>query len=71
MRIIGEEEQLGSFENQVDYYTEKIAANDTCELVRIYSDDGISGCSTRSRKRCQNMIEDCKNGMIEMSLPKE
>ena len=53
-----EEQQLGSFENQVEYYTEKIAKNDEYELVRIYSDEGISGCSTRSRKGFREMIED-------------
>ena len=38
-----EERQLGSFENQIEYFSRLISENNRYELVKIYSDEGISG----------------------------
>ena len=65
-----EERQLGSFENQIEYFTRLIADNGRYELVRIYSDEGISGTSTRSRKEFCQMIEDCRAGKIDLIITK-
>ena len=43
-----QEEQQGSFKNQVEYYTNLINANPDYEMAGIFSDDGISGTSTRN-----------------------
>ena len=59
-----EERQLGSFENQIEYFTQLISENSKYELVKIYSDEGISGTSIRSRKGFREMIEDCEAGKI-------
>lgn len=65
-----EEQQLGSFENQIDNYTRQITGNKNYELVRIYSDEGISGCSTKSRKGFRALIEDCEAGLIDLVITK-
>ena len=49
-----EERQLGSFENQIEYFTNLIRENGRYELAAIYSDEGISGygeCSPMSLRR--------------------
>ena len=45
------EEQVTSYEAQVDYYTQYIKANPEWEFVRVYTDEGISGTNTRSEER--------------------
>ena len=65
-----EEKQLESFENQVEHYTELIEENSRYELVKVYSDEGISGCSTRSRKGFRSMIADCEDGLIDLVITK-
>jgi len=65
-----EEKQLGSFENQIEYFSRLISENGQYELVKIYSDEGISGCSTRSRKGFRAMIKDCEAGRIDLIITK-
>lgn len=65
-----EERQLGSFENQIEYFTRLISENGNYELVQIYSDEGISGTSTRSRKGFRAMIADCEAGKIDLIVTK-
>ena len=65
-----EERQLGSFENQIDYFTRLISENKKYELVRIYSDEGISGTNIRNRRGFQEMIRDCDAGKIDLIITK-
>ncbi|MBQ7604337.1 MAG: recombinase family protein [Clostridia bacterium] len=65
-----EEKQLGSFENQIEYYNRMITENGKYVLAGIYSDEGISGCSTRSRKGFLSMIRDCEAGLIDLIITK-
>ena len=65
-----EEQQLGSYENQIDYYRKIISENSSYEMVRIYSDEGLSGCSIKSRKGFQEMIRDCEAGRIDLVITK-
>ena len=44
-----EEKQLGSFENQIEYFTNLINDNKKYQLVKIYADEGISGTNTKRR----------------------
>ena len=44
------EEQLSSYEAQIEYYTEKIDANPDWTMVRLYADEGITGTSTAKRE---------------------
>lgn len=65
-----EERQIDSFENQVEHYEQLIAHDSRYELVKVYSDEGISGCSTRSRKGFRAMIDDCEKGLIDLIITK-
>ncbi len=65
-----QDEQLNSFENQVSYYTEFITRHPDYELAGIYADEGISGTSTKRREQFNQMIQDCKDGKIDMIITK-
>ena len=65
-----EEEQLTSYEAQVDYYTRYIQANPDWELVEVYADEGISGTNTKKRKNFNRMIEDALAGKIDRIVTK-
>lgn len=64
------EEQQNSFENQVNYYTKYIQSKPEYEFAGIYADEGISGTSIRKREDFKRMIEDCKNGKIDLIIVK-
>ena len=65
-----EERQLGSFENQIEYFTNLIRENGRYELAAIYSDEGISGTSVRRRPGFQAMIAACEAGEIDLIVTK-
>jgi len=64
------EQQEGSYEAQVSYYTEKIKSNPNWKCAGIYADDGKSGTNTKKRDDFNAMIEDCMAGKIDMVLTK-
>ena len=64
------EEQLNSYKAQVDYYKKYIQNNDEWEFVDVYADEGITGTSTKSRKRFQEMIDDAVAGKIDLIITK-
>ena len=57
-----DEEQLTSYEAQVDYYTKKIRENPDWTFVEVYADEGISGTNTKKRKNFNRMIYDAMAG---------
>ncbi len=63
------ERQLGSFENQVEIYTEKIKGNPDWEFAGIYSDPGISG-TIAERPGFQKMLQDAKRHKFDIILVK-
>ena len=65
-----QEEQLNSFENQVEYYTRYINSNPAYEMVDIYADEGISGTNVKKRKEFQRMIADCEAKKIDLVIVK-
>ncbi len=65
-----QEEQLGSFANQVEYYTRLIESEEDWELAGIYADEGISGTGTRKRKGFQRLIEACDAGKVDFVITK-
>ena len=44
-----QEEQLNSYENQVEHYTHRINSEKDWQLEGIYADKGISGTSVKKR----------------------
>lgn len=64
------DEQAGSYEVQVQHYTDYIQRNRDWEIAGIYTDDGISGTNTKKREGFMKMIDDCMTGKIDMVLTK-
>lgn len=65
-----QEEQLSSYEAQVNYYTNYIEKHPDYEFAGIYADEGISGTTTKKREQFNRMIEDCKAGKIDRIITK-
>ncbi len=64
------DEQATSYEAQVDYYTRYIQSKPEWEFVRVYTDDGLSGCSTRHREGFKEMVADALAGKIDLIVTK-
>jgi len=64
------DEQITSYEAQVDYYTSYIQSNPEWELVQIYTDEGISATNTKHRDGFNRMIADALAGKIDMIVTK-
>ena len=64
------EEQESSYEMQVEHYTNYIESNPEWELVEVYADDVISATNTVKREAFNRMIEDCRQGKIDMIFTK-
>ena len=58
-----------SLEAQTEYYRDYVAAHPEWELVSIYSDNGISG-TTINRPEFQRMLQDCREGKIDLVVAK-
>ena len=64
------EQQEGSFEAQVDYYTSKINSNPNWKCAGIFADDGKSATQTNKRDDFNAMIDACLSGKIDLVLTK-
>jgi len=64
------EEQLGSYEAQMAYYTQFIREHEGWQFAGLYSDEGITGTSIRRRKGFQKMIADAMDGKIDLIVTK-
>lgn len=64
------EEQLTSYEAQVDYFTKHIKANPQWEFVGIYTDEGISATSMKKRDGFNKMVSDALDGRVELIITK-
>lgn len=64
------EQQEGSYEAQVDYYTEKINSNPNWKCAGIFADDGKSATQTKKREDFNVMISACMAGKVDLVLTK-
>ena len=64
------EEQLSSYEAQVDYYTRYIKSKSEWEFVGVYTDEGISATNTKKRDGFNRMIKDALDGKIDLIITK-
>ncbi|MCF2717465.1 recombinase family protein [Paenibacillus sp. UKAQ_18] len=64
------EEQKESYTNQVNHYTQYIQNNLEWEMADIYADEGISGTNTKNRTHFNRMIQDARNGKLDLILVK-
>lgn len=64
------EEQLSSYEAQVDYYTQYIQNNPDWDFIGIFTDEGISATNTKKRDGFNRMISDALAGKIDRIITK-
>lgn len=64
------EEQLTSYEAQVDYYTRYIQSKSDWEFVGVYTDEGISAVNTKRREGFNRMVADALDGKIDLIVTK-
>ena len=64
------EEQENSYEAQVDYFTEYIHSRDDWDFVKMYTDEGITGTSTKHREGFNEMVADALAGKIDLIVTK-
>lgn len=62
--------QTSSYELQKNHYEDMIKDHQGWELVGIYADEGISGTSLQHRDEFIRMIQDCKEGKIDLIVTK-
>lgn len=65
-----QEDQLHSFDAQVEYYTKYIEEHENYEMAGIYADEGISGTNTKRREQFKKMIADCEAGKVDLVITK-
>lgn len=64
------EEQLTSYEAQVDYYTRYIQTKEEWEFAGVYTDEGISATNTKKRDGFNRMVADALAGKIDLIITK-
>lgn len=64
------EEQLSSYEAQVDYYTKYIKERPDWNFVFVYTDEGITATNTKKRDGFNQMIKDALDGKIDLIVTK-
>lgn len=64
------DEQISSFDAQMDYYTRHIKSNPDWVFVDVYADEGISATSTKKREGFNKMITDALNGKMDLIITK-
>lgn len=64
------EEQLTSYEAQVDYYTNYIQGRDDWEFAGVYTDEGITGTNTKKREGFKSIVADALAGKIDLIITK-
>lgn len=65
----GKDSMLHSLSAQVSYYSNLIQSRNGWEYAGVYSDEAISG-TKETRDQFQKMIEDCRDGNIDMIITK-
>lgn len=63
-------DQLNSYNAQIAEYTNRIQENLDWDFVDLYADEGTSGTTTKKRVNFLRMIEDARNGKIDLILTK-
>jgi Site-specific recombinases, DNA invertase Pin homologs len=64
------DEQLSSYQAQLEYYQKKVKDNPRWILVGIYADQGVTGTSTKHRKEFMRLIRACERGKIDLVITK-
>lgn len=65
-----EDDQLNSYNNQIEEFEKKIKENPKWEFAGMYADEGITGTSLKKRKQFVAMLEAARAGKIDLILVK-
>jgi DNA invertase Pin-like site-specific DNA recombinase len=65
----GKDAMLHSLSAQVSYYSSYIRKNPEWEYVGVYTDEALTG-TKGNRQEFQRMLQDCRNGKIDMIITK-
>lgn len=66
----GSEEQLGSLNAQTSYYERYIKEHPDYIFAGIYADEGISGTDLKKREAFNRMMQDARDGHLDMIITK-
>ncbi len=64
------EEQMTSYETQLEFYTKLINETPNWKMVKVYADEGLSATSTAKRTEFLEMMEMCKKKKIDLIITK-
>lgn len=64
------EEQMTSYETQLEFYTKMINENPNWKMVKVFADEGLSATSTAKRTEFLEMMEMCKKKKIDLIITK-
>ena len=64
------EDQLNSYNSQIEYYTTIINENPKWKMAGIFADEGLSGLSTKKRVQFNRMMQKCRRGQIDIIIVK-
>jgi len=64
------DDQENSYIVQYDYYTNLISSNPDWIFIDIYADEGITGTAMDKRDEFNRMVEDAKEGKLDLILTK-
>jgi len=65
-----QEDQINSYKAQIHEYTKRINDNPEWIFQGMYADEGLSGTSIKKRVQFLSMIDDARNGKIDLILTK-
>ncbi len=64
------EEQMTSYETQLEFYTKLINDTPNWKMVKVFADEGLSATSTAKRAEFLEMMEMCKKKKIDLIITK-
>ncbi len=64
------EEQMTSYETQLEFYTKLINETPNWKMVKVFADEGLSATSTAKRTEFLEMMEMCKKKKIDLIITK-
>lgn len=64
------DQQQNSYESQVSFYTKFILEHEDWNFAGIYADDGISGLTADKRDDFMRLMDDCREGKIDLIITK-
>jgi len=67
---VSSDQQLTSFNHQINHYESYIRSHPNYELTGIFSDEGISGTDHRKREAFHQLMQSAKAGQIDLIITK-